>query len=91
MNEQVSRKKGKRLPGGGRKKGSGKYLEETRICRVPVSVANNIDFFYNLPEMLEDFCILWDTRYSGSVRSEVASKCASDLRELMALVKRSTL
>lgn len=91
MHDSTPIKARKRLPGGGRKKGSGKYLEPTTIARVPQSIAASIDFYYHLPEMLEHLAILWETRYRGSVRGEVAKSFAADLRELMSVRKRSTL
>lgn len=90
MHDAAPVKVRKRLPGAGRRKGSGKYLEATTVARVPESIARNVDFYYSLPDVLEDLAILWDTRYTGTVRSDVASACAEDLRQLLNVIKRST-
>lgn len=80
-----------RRAGAGRKKGSGKYFEETCVARIPKSVAANVDFYYSLPDMLIDLAVLWETRFSGSVRGDVSKACATDLRQLVDMLRRSTV
>lgn len=91
MSDTIPVKTRKRLKGGGRLKGSGRYTEPTKVARVPESVAANVEFYHCLPDTLEDLAILWETRFEGTVRSGAAKTCASDLRQLISMFQRSTL
>lgn len=80
----VSSRRGGARPGAGRPDGSGRWGEKTVVARVPESkkaiLPKLLDLVDDLPFLLAD----WETRYQeGSVRSEVASKCASELRSIL--------
>lgn len=77
-------RRGGARPGAGRPEGSGRWKEKTVPVRVPESkkavVAKALELFENLPFLLAD----WEINYEpGSVESEVALKCAEELRSLL--------
>lgn len=72
-------------PNSGRPTGSGKWGEESTVrVRIPESKAPHIETLVQLPADLLLLIESWEQKYQpGSVRAEVAARCADDLRAIL--------